>query len=236
MRPIRKTIFTLNVDNYSPEITAITYPLIKYYAHKIGANFHIINERKFLNWPVTYEKLQIFELGQEMQNDWNIYIDSDAGVHPGTPDWTLYLKKDTIAHWTCDVASVRWKYNNYFMRDGRNWGTGNWISIASDWCLDLWRPLEVTPAEAISNIFPTHMESNNGIVPSHLIDDYALSHNIARFGLKTAKIIDIRDSIGLKDLGLMMHLYMVSNETKVKKLKEMLETWEIPDHVRNFGT
>lgn len=72
MRRDKKTVFTLNVDGYAPEITALTYPLIEAYAEKIGADFHIISERKFPEWPVTYEKLQIFELAREMGNDWNI--------------------------------------------------------------------------------------------------------------------------------------------------------------------
>ena len=58
----KKTIFTLNVDGYSPEITDITYPLIKRYAKHIDADLHIIKDRKFPDWPVTYEKLQIYEL------------------------------------------------------------------------------------------------------------------------------------------------------------------------------
>jgi len=235
MKSIKKTVFTLNVNNYAPEIREITYPLLKYWAHKIGAEFYEITERKFPEWPVTYEKLQIFELGRQMENDWNIYVDADAAIHPGCPDWTNFLKKDTIAHWNCDMANVRWRYDKYFLRDGRNWGTGNWFTMGSDWCLDMWRPLEVTPEEAISNIFPTHHEMKTGVTSEHLVDDYALSCNIARFGLKAEKIMDVRDRIGLKDMGLMMHLYMCSNETKVVNLKEMLVKWEIPEYVQNYG-
>ncbi len=46
-KPIRKTIYTVNIGDYAPDICALTYPLIQAYANKIGANFHVIRERKF---------------------------------------------------------------------------------------------------------------------------------------------------------------------------------------------
>ena len=42
---MKKVIFTLSVDDYSPEITEITFPLMRYYARKIDAEFRIITER-----------------------------------------------------------------------------------------------------------------------------------------------------------------------------------------------
>lgn len=232
---MKKTIFTLNINNYCPEITAITYPLLKYYADKIGAQFHVITERKFPQWPITYEKLQIFQLGREMGNEWNIYIDSDALIHPASPDWTIFLNKDTVAHWGADMACVRWKYDEYFLRHGQHWGTGNWFTIGSNWCLDMWRPLEVSPAAAFDNIFPTHEEMNAGITKEHLIDDYALSHNIARFGLKTDKIADIRDRHDyIKGKAFCIHWYMTSDEIKISKLKDHVKAWHVPEYVQNF--
>ena len=77
---MKKTLFTLNVNKYSPEIVELTYPHLKAYAHKIGAEFVEITERKFKKMPVTYEKLQIFNLGKD--NDWNIFIDADAMIQP----------------------------------------------------------------------------------------------------------------------------------------------------------
>ena len=67
-KPLKKTVFTLNIDGYAPEVTELTYPLMKHYAAKIGADFHIIKERKFPDWPPVYEKMQIYQLAQEMKN------------------------------------------------------------------------------------------------------------------------------------------------------------------------
>jgi len=233
---MKKTIFTLNVDGYSPEITEMTYPLIRYYANKIGADFYIIDKRKFKDWPVTYEKLQIYELGQAMKNDWNIYIDSDAIIHPETLDWTLFLNKDTVSHNGNDFANIRWRYDKYFVRDGRHIGSCNWFTIGSDLCIDLWKPLDLTPKEAISNIFPVVPEFNTVITTDHLIDDYALSRNIAQYGLKFKTIINIQKDLKMEDANFHWHTYTNTKEEKIKMMKDLLiNGWKIPEHIRNYG-
>ena len=233
---MKKTLFVLNVDNYAPEITKLTYPLLRYYADKIGANFYEITERKFTDWPVTYEKLQIYELGKKMGNDWNIYIDSDALIHPETLDWTVYMNKDTIAHNGNDMANIRWKYDEYFLRDGRHFGSCNWFAIASDWCLDLWKPLDISLQKALSSIYPTVDELNTVITPEHLIDDYALSRNIARYGLKTTTLKAIQDKVGLPDAYFHWHIYTEPVKEKVARMKKVIEDWKIPESIKKYGT
>ena len=75
---MKKTIYTVSIGDYAKEVTEITFPFMRAYAHKIGADFHIIDTVKFPGFPARYEKLQIYELGRQHKNDWNIYIDSDA--------------------------------------------------------------------------------------------------------------------------------------------------------------
>ena len=238
----KKTIFTLNVDGYAPEITALTYPLIEAYAKKIGADFHIINEQKFPEWPVTYEKLQIYQLAQEMGNEWNIYIDSDALIHPDTQDLTLLLPRDTIAHFGNDHAPTRWRSDRFFQRDGRNFGSGNWLTVASNLCIDLWKPLDdLTPEEAIANIHPTVFERRSGVVNrAHLIDDYVLSRNIAKFGLKATTFreiftemghVEVKDAQGrvTQNAGghFFYHHYLFPTDQKVVEMKKVIRQWGI---------
>lgn len=223
---MKKTVFTLNIGNYEPEITALTYPFLQAYAEKIGADFHIITERKFPDFPPVYEKLQIFELGRD--NDWNIYFDSDALVHPDLFDVTNHLPKDTVLHWGNDMAGNRWRYDKYFQRDGRHIGSGNWFTVASDWCLDLWRPLDdLTLEEAVKNIFPTVAERNTGIEPAHLIDDYVLSRNIARYGLKFKGFKAIQKELGSDSEVYFFHNYFLLPEQKVARIREQIEIWEL---------
>lgn len=227
---IKKAIFTLNIDNYAPEITALTYPLIKAYADKIRAEFVIINERKFPDFPVVYEKFQIYELCQQMGNQWNIYIDSDALIHPDLMDFTVVLPRDTVAHHGSDFAPIRWRYDRFFMRDGRHIGSGNWFTIGSDWCLELWKPLDdMTAEEAIANIYPTVDERMSGVIPSsHLIDDYTCSRNIAKHGLKFVAIRKMMEQYGFQGGGpYFWHQYLIPIEAKVKEMERQLKAWRV---------
>ncbi|OGM05624.1 hypothetical protein A2125_00415 [Candidatus Woesebacteria bacterium GWB1_43_5] len=225
-KKLKKTIFTLNIGDYAPEITKLTYPLIKRYAQKIGADFYIIKERKFPKFPLEYEKLQIYELAQKMENDWNIYIDSDALIHPALMDITNHLPKNTVLHFMADLASNRFKYDRYFLRDGRNIGSSNWLAVASDWCIDLWKPLDdITPKETIANIYPTVWESSGIVTPDHLIDDYTLSRNIAKYGLKFESFVNLLNQFGQPRIEYFWHFYNVPEEKKVAQIKEALKRW-----------
>lgn len=225
MRPIKKMIYLLNVDDYSSEITRLTYPLIETWADKIGADIFEIGERKFPDWPVVYEKLQVHEFGKLHNNDWNIYLDSDTLVHPEMIDPTLFLRKDQVMHNASDMANVRWTYNEWFLRDGRNIGSCNWFTVASDWCLDLWRPLDMTLDEALANIYPTRSELETVINAEHLIDDYALSCNIARFGLKFKPFMEVQSEVGLPQANFFWHVYTVPTAEKVIQIKKVLKEW-----------
>lgn len=263
---MNKALWTVNVDNYSPKVTALSYPLLKRYAEKCNAEFRIITERKYPGWPPVYEKLQIHELGRDY--DWNIYIDSDVIVQPEMFDVTNNLSKDTVCHNANDFAGNRWKYDHYFRRDGRNIGSCNWLAIASDWCLDLWKPLDIPLEEALKNIYPTVHElathvwrcqniqcqyevpttadstdekctrcvlpdGSKGqrkkfkkavITAQHLIDDYTLSRNIARFGLKFTTVRAIQERIGANGMFL-WHVYTSTVEEKLKMMHEVLTAW-----------
>lgn len=227
-KKIKKTIFTLSVNDYAPEIRELTYPLIKRYAEKIGADFYTISERKWPEAAPVYEKLQIYELAQEMQNDWNIYIDSDTLIHPDFMDITNHIPRDTVAHNGCDTADNRWTYDRFFHRDGRHIGSCNWFTVASDWCIDLWRPLDdITLEEAYANINPTVNELNTIITPDHLIDDYTLSRNIAKYGLKFVTFRKILADLGYPQPGFLWHLYTIPIEHKVVLMKSVLNQWRV---------
>jgi hypothetical protein len=225
-KKIQKTIYTLAIDNWCPEITDLTYPLLQRYADKIGADFYIIDKRKNPDWPITYEKFQIYDLAQEHENDWNIYIDADALIHPETPDFTLYLNKNEVAHTGQDVAPIRWKYDRYFLRDGRDIGSCNWFTIASDWCIDLWHPTDdLTPQEVQDRCFPTVSEELSKVVtPYHLIDDFIAGRNIAKFGLKFKMISTILDE-KYPGSGFFFHQYTLTTDKKVLEMKKELQRW-----------
>lgn len=224
-KAIKKTVFTLNVDGYAPEITRLTYPFLRHYARKIGAEFHIISERKYPEYPAVYEKLQIYELGRELGNDWNIYIDSDTLVHPDLFDVTTHVSKDTVMNANADMAGNRWVYDQYFLRDGRHIGTCGWFTVASDWCLDLWHPLDLPYPEVLNNIYPVAAEEM--LDRGHFIDDYILSRNIARYGLKYITLRDLLPTIGQGGASYALHEYLIPTDTKVKLIRDTIKDWNI---------
>lgn len=225
---MKKTVYTVNVDNYEPQITVLTYPLMKAWAHRIGADFHIIDQRRSPQMPPAYEKLQIFDLARERGDDWSIFLDSDALVHPETFDFTNFLSRDTVAHNGNDMAAVRWTYDEYFLRDGRNIGSCNWCAIASSWCRDLWHPLtDLTLEHACARIHPIVAEQQGGVDAVHLLDDYVLSRNIARFGLKFKSLCMLLPEIGLPNADLLWHIYNTSADVKIVRMRETLQRWKL---------
>lgn len=222
----KKCVFVLNIGDYAPEITAITYPNLIHYATRIDASFYRITERKFPGWPLCYEKLQIYQLAQDMNLDWIIYVDSDALIHPDTPDFTAHLPRNSVAHVLADMASVRWKYDRFFKRDGRNIGSANWFTVCSDLGIDLFRPLDdMTMEEAIGNIYPTWREGNHGVDQKHLLDDYVLSRNIAKYGLKFITLISLLTQLGMPT-NFWHHQYTWNNEEKLQMIVAKHRDWE----------
>ncbi len=195
--------------------------MIRGWAAKIGAEFREITDRKFPHLPVTAEKLQIYDLARQDRAEWAIYIDADTLVSPEFFDITDHLTKDTVCHNAADMAGVRWRYDQYFRRDGRHIGSGNWFAVASEWCLDLWHPLDdLTLDEALDNIHVTIAEKNLGMQREHLIDDYVLSRNIARYGLKFTTVHSICTKLSVYSM--MWHDYMATEEEKLRMMLNIL--------------
>ncbi len=221
---LAKILWTLHIEAYPKEITNITFPLLAHYAKKIGAEFRQITTRRWPDYPAAYEKLQIHELGK--QAEWNLYIDADTLIHPDFFDLTCQVGKDTVLHNGRDMAGMRWTYDQYFKRDGRNLGSCNWLALASDWCLDLWTPLDIPLEEALANIHPTVGERAGGIDAAHLLDDYTLSRNIARYGLKFVTVKEICDRVGVP-ASFLWHHYNMPTAQKVTEMRGVLKGWRL---------
>jgi len=187
-----------------------------------------ITDRKYPLCSPVYEKLQIYHLQPDRGDDWSFYIDSDALVHPDFFDPTEFITKDIVMHNGNDLANNRWKYDDYFRRDGRHIGSCNWFTIGSNWCRDLWEPLpdHQSYIDALEHIYPTRSELNTIITREHLIDDYVLSRNIAKYGLHFKNIIQLKKEIG--DVGeYFWHQYTITADEKIKQMKEILKNWGI---------
>lgn len=184
----------MSLNDWEPEITSRTFPLMKHYAKKIGADFWHINQRKYPNAPIGYERFQIHDVAD--QYDWVIQLDADLVLHPDMPDVTALVDKDTILISTPDSSLKRFLADKYFYRDGRFISVPGFFTVTSDWCKDFWKlPDDLTPDEAIAKVTPTQHEwgrwENKVFNGSHLVVDYIWSRNVARYGLKYKTFQDV---------------------------------------------
>jgi hypothetical protein len=214
---MKKLLVTLDI-NYTKQITDITYPYMKSYADKIDAEFKIITERKFKDQPVNIEKFQLYELSKDY--DWTIFIDADALIHPNCSDVTEVYEKDNVIFNGYDLYPLRFKPNNYTRRDKRNIGACTWFSVFSDWTRHLWKPYE-NPREYVNQIYPIHTEINFGYSPEHILDDYLVSRNIAKYGFNVKTVLYDMFASYPKDGHplFFIHQYSISQEEKIEYLK-----------------
>ena len=222
---MKKQLITLICNGFNPAITAITLPPMRAYAEKIDAEFSIIDTPVFNQPSMTYEKFQLYELSKGY--DWSIFLDADALVHPDTPDWTESITKEVVLFHGLDMSLNRFRATDYTRRSKLLMGACTWNVTCSDWCRDLWHPLQdMTWDECMANIFPTIMELNSGVCDKrHLIDDYLLTQNIARYGLRTQTIMELCRQFG-HPTAYYHHLYACSEEFKIKSLQERLKEWQ----------
>jgi len=218
---MKKALVTLDI-NYNQEITNLTYPYMRKYAEKIGADFVIMNERKFPHLSPNMEKFQLYEISANY--DWTIFIDADALIHPNCPDVTEIYKKDCVIFNRYDYYPFRFKHNNYVRRDGRNIAATTWISIFSDWTRHAWKPHE-NPEQFIDQINPMDLEKNFGYEPKHILDDYLVSRNIAKYGIKVETFHQLVPQDGMNNYWF-NHQFCVTEEDKINLLTMWIDKIE----------
>lgn len=179
----KRIIHVLLINNYLPELSNLTIPTIERYAEKICAKVNLITNRKYPDWPLLYEKIQIYEDG--IDADWNILLDADILVHPETPDpFTpnehFFIHPTFVAAKDSYNADRQLYMDDYFFRDGRNIGISTCAVASSRLCHDLWTPLEIPLDEAEKRVYKNRA----------ILDEYCVSRNLARFGLKLYPILD----------------------------------------------
>ena len=183
---MRKLIHVVNINNFFPELFALTYPTIRAYAERYGYMINMITERKFPDYPLHYEKFQVYEDGKEAQV--NILCDADMLIHPEFPDVVTRLRRDSIAF--NDNYNISYKYHveriPYFMRDGRDVGIATNFVVTSDWTHDAWEPIPLS-AKDIEDLAKKEVTEGGGSEGrgwGHYADEFALSFNLAKYGLK----------------------------------------------------
>ena len=223
---MKKLVVTLNIGDYLPELTKITFKFMKAYSDKIGAEFIILDQRKLTrdgdDKPLNYEKFQLHELTNHY--DWTYFLDSDAFIHPDCPDWAEMVNDKSVVLFSgVDCRTTRFRGTNSSRRSSCQVGACTWNVVCSNWTgPDLWMPPEDFNA-AVQNIYPIWIEAKSGhCTAAHLIDDYQLSENIARFGLKVDTQKAICERAALHFTGY-EHLYNVDPYIKLQAIRRRLD-------------
>lgn len=218
-----KAIFVLDI-NYDPQIKAITLPLIQKYAEKIEADLIFLTERKYPEYSIECEKFQIYSYRD--QYEWFIYIDLDAIVHQDAPDFTELIEPEEVLFGSVNYCGNSYRLNNWFRRDGRFIQAGNWFSICSYLTIDLWNPIfKYSQEQAEEMIFPTMREEACGITKQHLVDEFLVSCNIARFNLKLETVQDILLKLNIPEDVYFFHDYTVPKDKRAWLLNSILADW-----------
>lgn len=176
-----RAVFVLATPDYEPKLCEITFPLLKRYADKLRADFVRIETRKFPNYPITYERFQIHELGRG--NQWNLCIDPDILVHPDIDDFTAWLPMDTVGNMSFFDARAFFNIseNPIFQNDGRFYGIVDCMIATSRLTHDLWEPLGLS-YEELEHYLKEPEDPRR-------VSELALSYNLAKYELKVGGII-----------------------------------------------
>lgn len=112
-----KVVVTMGDDAFRP-LTDLTFPLAEDYAARIGADFHVIRERKYPAVSICYEKFQMADLLQRYRRI--LYVDGDVLVRTTALDvfqevpFTRFGAMDEAAHlnhWTPEA--IRQQFTPY---------------------------------------------------------------------------------------------------------------------------
>lgn len=203
---MRKTVYTLNINNYYPELCDVTLPMIAQYADKIGADFEIITNAKYRHWPITYEKMQLHKLAAD--NDWTIFIDADTVISPSLPDFTEIIRPDHVGVHMAYDADKTLPGDYFFAKDGRNVGVVTNFMVVNRQCHDIWTPME-------EDLESTTRRLSSIGARAHIIDEYCISRNLCRYGMLFTGLTQFSDQF--------LHLSATTEDTKaVERAKEFL--------------
>lgn len=215
-----KCIHIVNINNYFPELWELTFPTIYRYANRINADINIISKRKFPDWHIHYEKMQVYRDGYGHMA--NFLLDMDILIHPQFPDFTQIVPIHHVGFNDNYHASSKFniKDNGYFLRDGRDVGIASNAVVSYATTHDIFEPLNIRPYQA------KDFTENICLVREGDIDEYCLSHNLAKYGLKYT-------GITWEDWQRQYFIHLGTGDRKlaIDTAKQILQNWNINNDI-----
>jgi len=181
---MKKALHILNINDFFPELFSMCFPTIENYAKRNGYEINLITQRKFIEYPINYEKIQVYEDGKGY--DLNLLVDADMLIHPHFPDVINIVPPHHVGF--NDNYHISTKFHSdrldYFLRDGRDIGIATNFVVSYKSTHDVWEPLPYTPQE----VEDLSIKGLNHRGWGHYVDEFCLSHNLAKYGLKYSGI------------------------------------------------
>jgi hypothetical protein len=181
---MRKLLHVVNINDFFPDLFALCFPTIQAYARRNGYAINMITERKFPDYPINYEKMQVYKDGEGY--DLNLLVDADMLIHPHFPDVAQIVPPHRVGF--NDNYNISTKFHtdrlDCFLRDGRDIGIATNFVVSYRSTHDVWEPLPYT-AEEIEDL---SIKGLNHRGWGHYADEFCLSHNLAKYGLKYSGI------------------------------------------------
>ena len=149
-------------------------------------------------------------------------------IHPDFFDVTETIPIDTVMNIDADNAFTRYKINNYFKRDGRGISFAGCFFVVPKICLDILNRPKMSKDKILSQIYPINKEIKFGYKPDHLIDEYIMSYNLAKYGLKYRsfrKWISTENTFFNGEW--IYHDYCINTKEKIEKIKNTIVSWDL---------
>jgi len=200
---MKKLLVTMDIGGYAPELTKYTIHLMKEYCTLTDTDFVCITERKFPDFPITYEKFQISTLGKDY--DYVMWLDADCIISLDTPSIPDMLYRNALAYFPTGHNL----FDGFFREElAGTISVCNYASITKKDGMAVWTPFpgtwEELQEEIIKYIDPLHaleqlpkyeqtdedtayFKSTESMSPNILkaihrrVDELILTHNYASF-------------------------------------------------------
>lgn len=222
---MKKLLVTLNIGDYDKEITDLTFPYMKQYAQNIGADFHIIKERKFPDFPLMLEEFQMYEFSKTY--DWIIFLDADCLINPKGIDLTTLVEKDRILIAKYNPPTHHFHPENIEEKYNLQYYAPFFFLVFHKNSRDCVKPYE-NPYDYYNhiNLNSTHSEMETYMkirthltekeIKDTLIDEFLLTLNLHRYNIKTASLQE-----DFPELNIIAHTSDARN-VKLKHLKNSI--------------
>lgn len=223
---MKKLLVTLNIGDYDKEITELTFPHMREYAKNIGADFHIITERKFPDFPLMLEEFQMYEFSQTY--DWIIFLDGDCLINPKGIDLTTLVEKDRVLIAKYNPPTHHFHPENIEGQFNLKYYAPFFFLVFHKNSRDCVKPYE-NPFDYYKHIdlSSTHPEMENYMkirthltekeIKDTLIDEFLLTLNLHKYNIKTASLQE-----DFPELNIIAHT-SDAREIKIQYLKDSIK-------------